>query len=534
MTQIERLAVPVILARKHWDTIIRVLEPEYQSRGKDWLQWGNYVKQAIQAGSSKGALPDDLALVTLAEDSWKTLNSMLEANCRRRSQEWGIWSGKITQEIQAAIESARVIPRPGEALQSTDHSAAGLASTEAKMDSGAVIQPEAETIKQAIRDLRDNDRREAATQALARIGAPAVGPLLASLTAGEKFETKLAVREILSQMGSPAVDALLTAFDTTGLIEVARIAAEALGKIGDARAVEPLIGQALKAAGLATFDPFLLEKAQFAARALGKIGDERAIEPLLQIVGDRRNHEILRGSAIQALGELRAVPATGLLTTIFNLGQPNLSRQSAEALGRIGGEQILGLFVSGLKNDNVDIRVNAATGLKSAADLRTVEPLIGALKDRSWLVRNEAIRALGVLGDKQAVEPIIARLDDPMFDVKWSAVMELGGFKDKRALPKLSLALRDPNAAIRRSAARSLGQIGDPQAVEALVAALESPVEADLMNSSQEAAAEALGSIGDARAVPALIQALQHPHRRLQEKAAGALKRSAPPARSRP
>jgi HEAT repeat protein len=107
--------------------------------------------------------------------------------------------------------------------------------------------------------------------------------------------------------------------------------------------------------------------------------------------------------------------------------------------------------------------------------------------------------------------------------------MELGGFKDNRALPKLILALNDPNAAIRRSAAKSLGQIGDPGAVEALIAALESPLEADLMNSSQEIAAEALGAIGDVNAVPALTSALQHPHRRVQEKADRALKKIGTP-----
>jgi HEAT repeat protein len=525
MTQINRVAVPVTLARKHWDTIISVIEPEFQRRGKDWLPWGGYMKQAIQAKSTKGASPEDLATVTLAEDNWKTINGMVEANCCTRSPEWGIWAGTITRNIQAAIESAKAGSQPAEPPQETINARASESLDMVKPIIEPVTNPEDEMIKQAIADLQDKDRREAATRKLKKAGVQAVEPLLASLKGGVKFETELAVREILGQVGSPAVDALLAAFETAGSIELPRIAAEALGKIGDARAVEPLIGQLLKANGLPTLQPFIHERAQFAARALGKIGDERAIQPLIQMLEDSRNHELIRGSAIQALGELKAVKATDLLITIFNQGRPNLARQAARALGRIGGDQVVQLFIYALKSTNADIRANAASGLKAAADLRAVEPLIIALKDPSWLVRNEVIRSLGALGDKRAVDPIIALLDDPKLDVKWSAVMELGGFKDNRALPGLELALHAPEMVIRRSAAKSLGQIGDSRAVDALIAALTSPLEVNAMNSSQEAAAEALGSIGDASAIAPLTGALQHSNPRVKEKAARALEK---------
>jgi HEAT repeat protein len=48
-----------------------------------------------------------------------------------------------------------------------------------------------------------------------------------------------------------------------------------LGKIGDARAVEPLI-QALEHEGLFWH----------AAEALGEIGDTRAVEPLIKVLSD--------------------------------------------------------------------------------------------------------------------------------------------------------------------------------------------------------------------------------------------------------
>ena len=80
---------------------------------------------------------------------------------------------------------------------------------------------------------------------------------------------------------------------------VAFWAAGALGRIGDTRAVEPLVvllndkdrDQRLRAR---------------AAEALGRIGDTRAVEPLSVVLGE--GSEIIRGKAAPALKKLRAMP----------------------------------------------------------------------------------------------------------------------------------------------------------------------------------------------------------------------------------
>jgi hypothetical protein len=70
-------------------------------------------------------------------------------------------------------------------------------------------------------------------------------------------------------------------------------AAEALGKIGDARAVEPLIGM------LSDDNQWVR---YYAAEALGEIGDTRAVEPLITALGDE--DEYVRGAAKEALRKL--------------------------------------------------------------------------------------------------------------------------------------------------------------------------------------------------------------------------------------
>src|SRR5215467_11160530 len=83
---------------------------------------------------------------------------------------------------------------------------------------------------------RDNVR-QAAAEALGKVGAPAVEPLIAALKEGYMHA---AATEALSKIGAPAVEPLIAALKDQE-INVRKAAAEVLGKIGDARAVEPLI-----------------------------------------------------------------------------------------------------------------------------------------------------------------------------------------------------------------------------------------------------------------------------------------------------
>ena len=69
-------------------------------------------------------------------------------------------------------------------------------------------------------------------------------------------------------------------------------AIEALGEIGDATAVEPLI-QALNDEESIPAE---------AAGALGKLGDIRAVEPLIQLL--KNEYAGIRGAAAEALGEI--------------------------------------------------------------------------------------------------------------------------------------------------------------------------------------------------------------------------------------
>ena len=99
-------------------------------------------------------------------------------------------------------------------------------------------------------------------------------------------------------------------------------AAEVLGKIGDSRAVEPLI-EALK------------DIVQFIAiESLGKIG-EPAVEPLIKAL--KNKDTLIRSGAARALGKIRDKRAVEPLTEALKYGDIFVRSAAAEALEKIKG-----------------------------------------------------------------------------------------------------------------------------------------------------------------------------------------------------
>ncbi len=125
--------------------------------------------------------------------------------------------------------------------------------------------------------------------------APAdVQQFLVELRDFNKERRRTAVMKLGMVGGDVAINALILAVQNRNEDLIVRgRAALMLGKLGDSRAVQPLI-KALDAPGLQT--PL------HAAQALGKLGDPRAIEPLLLLSSTR--DEKLRHAALEALERL--------------------------------------------------------------------------------------------------------------------------------------------------------------------------------------------------------------------------------------
>jgi HEAT repeat protein len=353
-------------------------------------------------------------------------------------------------------------------------------------------------------------------------------------------------------------------------------AAEALGQLGDQRAVEPLV------AALGDKEKWVH---QHAAIALGRIGDSRAVEPLVAALGDNEGKNLLRQDVAEALGQLGDQRAVEPLVAALGDKEKWVRQHAAIALGQLGWKPVdetqrvslaiaqrdwdqtvsLGLaavepLVAALGDKDSGVREQAAEALGRIGDSRAVEPLVAALgdkeslwsglvrryaaealgrigdnravgplvatledkEDRDWVRRRNAAEALGRIGDNRAVEPLIATLEDKEDNVRvrYAAAEALGCIGDSRAVEPLVAALEDKEEWVRRHAAISLGCIGDSRAVEPLVATLEDKEEVIWVRHD---AAEALGQIGDSRAVEPLVVALEDKENYVHHAAAGAL-----------
>ena len=114
---------------------------------------------------------------------------------------------------------------------------------------------------------------------------------LSELRDYNKDRRRTAVMKLGLAGGDEAVKALIMALQNSNEDLIVRgRAALMLGRLGDTRAVQPLIN-ALDAPGMQT--PL------HAAQSLGRLGDDRAIEPLLLIAGSAEGK--LRAAALEAL-----------------------------------------------------------------------------------------------------------------------------------------------------------------------------------------------------------------------------------------
>jgi HEAT repeat protein len=190
-------------------------------------------------------------------------------------------------------------------------------------------------------------------------------------------------------------------------IQVRLRAADTLGEIGDARAVDPLI-RSLKE------DSNSLVKGS-AARALGTIGDVKAVEPLIDSLNIKSTHsdcDLSEDIAI-ALGRIRDRRAVDPLIKClqdYRNGFEFLRRAAAEALGKIGDKRAVEPLIEALKDGCPSVRSYTAWALGEIEDKKATDPLINALRDEDEGVRTYAVLALVRVGPGRFSEAVALNL----------------------------------------------------------------------------------------------------------------------------
>jgi HEAT repeat protein len=196
----------------------------------------------------------------------------------------------------------------------------GAATTLGKIGDVLALEPLIALLRDGVGDVR-----QAAAEALGRVGNPrAIDPLV-SVFADEHLYVRCTAEDALVNIGFRACGRLIAALRHR-MVDVRKHAAAALGRLRDFEAVEPLIMalrdvqvreralEALIQIGEAAIDPLVAalqnrnpDVRKLAAGALGRIGDARALGELERLAGADEGKVLLGTVAYSALEAAKSI-----------------------------------------------------------------------------------------------------------------------------------------------------------------------------------------------------------------------------------
>lgn len=239
--------------------------------------------------------------------------------------------------------------------------------------------------------------RTEAADALIQLGKPAVLPLIDAICNAQFGYHYLpeAVRA-LGGIGDPrAIEPLINVFrhdwNDTETFTAWQKASAALAAIG-----EPSLGALLNA--LSDEDDTVR---QGVIEALGKLRDPRAVDPLIKALQDETS--IVRGRAAAALAQIGDDHAIGPLTALLADAEWSVRVRAISALGQLGSQSVFALLVDALKDQEPRVRNAIVLVLGKLQDERLVDILLDVLSDPDGRVRAAAASMLGQRGDERAL-----------------------------------------------------------------------------------------------------------------------------------
>jgi HEAT repeat protein len=319
--------------------------------------------------------------------------------------------------------------------------------------------------------LEDSNIRCDAAEALGNIGDPrATEPMIAMLNRSDQPMRK-AVINALGLLGDPrAIEALTAALDDKEQ-RIRDTAASALGRLGwqptkdthgavywifvgkfdkcieiGAPACEPLLAYLKVEGGLY----------KAAIDALGQLGDARAVEPLIAVMMGKETYIGVCSAAATALGKLGDRRAVAPLFAAFKDLQNPAHNAAITALRQLGDPSLVEPLIETLKDRA--LRRDAARMLGDLGDPRALEPLMALLQDFFAADVHPAVAyALGKLGDRRAVDLLASEINSDTLDLPEAAAEALARIGEPLSIQGVIQALIAQLDGKRRvSAARAL------------------------------------------------------------------------------
>jgi len=395
--------------------------------------------------------------------------------------------------------------------------------------------------------LESGHLRSAAREALAAAGEVAVPVLVAHLEGkldGDPATAVMLLRDLEDPRATPA---LIAELDRGRLGR--ELVLEALGRIGDPRALVPVLGllgdkdAAVRLAAMRALRPLIAHGSRaadviadmlrdqeaeirlLAAEYLGLMRAEAAVPALIELATGG-GELALRAAAITALGEIGNARATGPLLDILAGGPDELHLPASSALIYIQDPRSVDRLLELAGRVSRDNRAMVVRTLGGVLRGRRHGAARGALERMAREARIEvglaAIAALGAMGDPASEGALVALVRGGQLDRRRAAIEALASLEGASGERARLLAdqLGSTDDRIAAAAAWALGKIGAADARPALARACRRRGFATPVNAS--AALVLLGKREDAGAIARL---LHHRSRLVRSNAAAALGR---------
>ncbi|MCX5676794.1 MAG: HEAT repeat domain-containing protein [Planctomycetota bacterium] len=315
---------------------------------------------------------------------------------------------------------------------------------------------------------------------------------------------RLEIGRDLVKLDCSAVPLLIKALDDPDP-QVSAVAALALGRIGDSRAVEPLLKVLQSFVPVSKSDSNMPPPGHLRAAAcvcaLGWLREPRAVGPIVALeLMPNEPSDLIKELGFQDdswdyMCGIMSIVCGDAIHKIGLAAAPELVRLLSDADGRIRSlaAEHLGRFAA---NDG---RFNGGILMAAQPGPDPDEPA-ERRKEREALERAAIDRVAALAGGK-----LIELLHDKESHVRWHAASTLGNLRVASAVGPLIECLQDEHPWVRTSAIFSLGQIGDPAALDALAPLIRNPGK-----DQSDYVEGAIGEIGGPKAFTLLKSGLQN------------------------
>jgi HEAT repeat protein len=353
---------------------------------------------------------------------------------------------------------------------------------------GLVGAPSQEVVAGLLESLRDGTnagRRNSATEALMRVGKPAIPMLVENLRTEKDPDVCLSLVNLLGDLRDDEAFTLLAKIlESEGDVNLASATATSLGRYRRPEAIATL------RRALEREDPWLRFHV---IEAMGEIGDRTALPSILPLYSEQS----LRKPILEAIGRIADVGTVNFLLRIIS-EEERLNLMALRALVNIA-EADKPRVMKDAERKMIQKKVRAAFPREK------FDPLVEHLRSTPRReVRLFILKILGWSGDERAIGVLLEFLQNPdVAEVCAQALADFGSqatpavlealrntdedelvamllrivhvISGREAVPAVLTFLDYDNPDIRRFAIETLGEIVDPTTIDYLLAKLDDP-----------------------------------------------------------